>query len=609
MAFVKRKVLTLKRRGAFSSISRYVVRNKWISKQDRKLNDEYDVIIVGSGMAGFSSALSCYHNHNVQNILILEAANKIGGTTARSGGAMWFPKPIENQISIESYINYLTDNKQGSITDKRDIKWIEFFVKESYNILNEFFIKNEIFPGKIIPYSTYYKQHPLLADYIYSDKKNDIKDMIGYGHTCGIQRSSHLSRNWLHKLFVRHKDFLAKYASRDWMIFRILLNLTIIPFDVWSKNICSGLELIKFLHKACKKSNGIEIKTNQKVTSLLWAEENNNCIGVTVNNDFEFYSKYGVIFANGGYASNRQLCDKYLPIQTYTTCAVKQSMGDFIDIINDFNANSKSKKIKLRNLDKAWYAQNTLHEYISNGRNLPPFIFTIWTLHGKSMFVVNKYGQRFMNEKTSYHNKLIKYYIPNIDKDNDYKLTFLIFNEKIKLQYPLHPSSHYIHGKDIDQLTKNIEKYLDDNSSYIDNFKLDNNFATNLKNTLSKFNQMAKTGNDYQFNRGDSIYDKQLSTFIGDDIDVINNNKTMMQFERDSDLYCLILITSLLDTKGGPDTNIYSQVLYENDQVVHGLYAAGNCASTFTSNSYFGAGTTLAQALIMGYQAGKYCVK
>ena len=92
-------------------------------------------------------------------------------------------------------------------------------------------------------------------------------------------------------------------------------------------------------------------------------------------------------------------------------------------------------------------------------------------------------------------------------------------------------------------------------------------------------------------------------------MDKEDDNMTMIEFDKNSDIYCLILIPSLLDTKGGPDTNIYSQVLYENDEIVDGLFAAGNCASTFTSNLYFGAGTTLSQALIMGYQAGKYCIR
>ena len=61
-----------------------------------------------------------------------------------------------------------------------------------------------------------------------------------------------------------------------------------------------------------------------------------------------------------------------------------------------------------------------------------------------------------------------------------------------------------------------------------------------------------------------------------------------------------------MDTKGGPLTNTDSQVLFENGDPVAGLYAVGNCAATFSQSNYYGAGATLSQALVMGYQAGQH---
>ena len=430
------------------------------------MDNRYDIIIVGSGMAGLSSALSCRYHNNLNKILVLEKSNVYGGTTAKSGGMMWFPKPNNNQTnSIQSYIKYLTQNYQ-TINDKRDIEWIDFFVKESYNILQKFFVKNRIFPN-VIPLSTFYEKNPLLSDYI-NDNIHDDNLITGYGHSCGISKNEKTTSSYvlqyLSKLCLKYKDSISKYAAKDWTICRMLLFYLSLPYKNVFITTGTGADVCKYMHNACK-SNNIKMKTNHSVTGLIWDEVNGNnkCIGVIINNgENKIYSKYGVIFANGGYASNVELCDKYLSIKTYTTCAVKESTGDFINIIQDFNARSTENdvnKIKLRNLDKAWYGQNVLNDYIAKGRNLNG-MYTQFTLYGESMFVINKYGKRFMNEKCSYHNKLTKYYIPNNNVDNDYRLTFLIYDEKTRKKYSIHPSSYYIRGKDIDELANNIRKYL-----------------------------------------------------------------------------------------------------------------------------------------------------
>ncbi len=52
-------------------------------------DDEYDVVVVGSGGAGMSAALTAAHA-GLRTILIEKAAH-FGGSTARSGGGVWIP--------------------------------------------------------------------------------------------------------------------------------------------------------------------------------------------------------------------------------------------------------------------------------------------------------------------------------------------------------------------------------------------------------------------------------------------------------------------------------------------------------------------------------------
>src|SRR5260370_4221620 len=50
---------------------------------------ECDALVVGSGAAGMSAAITA--GHSGLNVLIVEKEPRFGGTTARSGGWLWIP--------------------------------------------------------------------------------------------------------------------------------------------------------------------------------------------------------------------------------------------------------------------------------------------------------------------------------------------------------------------------------------------------------------------------------------------------------------------------------------------------------------------------------------
>src|SRR4051795_9424930 len=50
---------------------------------------ECDALVVGSGCAGLSAAVTA--GHHGLNVLIVEKEPRFGGTTARSGGWLWIP--------------------------------------------------------------------------------------------------------------------------------------------------------------------------------------------------------------------------------------------------------------------------------------------------------------------------------------------------------------------------------------------------------------------------------------------------------------------------------------------------------------------------------------
>src|SRR5262245_19647352 len=52
-------------------------------------DDEYDVVVVGSGGAGMAAALAAAKQG--LSTVVIEKASHFGGSTARSGGGVWIP--------------------------------------------------------------------------------------------------------------------------------------------------------------------------------------------------------------------------------------------------------------------------------------------------------------------------------------------------------------------------------------------------------------------------------------------------------------------------------------------------------------------------------------
>src|SRR5215469_7877273 len=49
----------------------------------------FDVVVVGSGAAGMTAALTAAHNG--LSVVVIEKTGRFGGSTARSGGGVWVP--------------------------------------------------------------------------------------------------------------------------------------------------------------------------------------------------------------------------------------------------------------------------------------------------------------------------------------------------------------------------------------------------------------------------------------------------------------------------------------------------------------------------------------
>ena len=123
--------------------------------------------------------------------------------------------------------------------------------------------------------------------------------------------------------------------------------------------------------------------------------------------------------------------------------------------------------------------------------------------------------------------------------------------------------------------------------------------AENLTATVARFNEFAVRGEDPDFGRGDSAYDK----YWGDD-DNPWPNPSLGPLQS-GPFYALEVVNGAFGTNGGVATDGLARVLDVDNCPIPGLFAAGNTTENAYAAGYPGAGATLGPIMTMGYLAGR----
>jgi 3-oxosteroid 1-dehydrogenase len=528
--------------------------------------DEFDVVVVGSGMAGLSTAI-LVHDEG-KTVTVIEAADEVGGTTYKSGAGMWIPN--------NSLMRAL-----GIFEDREEC--LRYMARIAH-------------PSKFDPETERYgmgqwEWEKLTAFY---DSAADAIDAL-------IEAGA-LDVTFFPSFTERYPAMVSYHADVDMSMRGFYRHL--IPRDPDGVPRI-GWELVRQLSEAVKK-RGIEVRTGHRASALVQTESG-EVIGVsaeTSEGPVSLHARQGVVFATGGFPHNLELIDQYWRGPLYSSCAVPTAQGDFVKIGLENGA-------ELGNMRNGWLYEDLLEKAapdrvcMEGGINVPP---------GDSMIYVDSNGRRIVNEKLIYQDRAEVYWQRDADGNYPNRVLCMIYDEFLTrdprpwlfLDTFIEPKPWIIRGETLDELARNIQERLTKNEKLIGPMSLASDFAKELASTIERFNGFARQGRDDDFHRGETVteYDWNGPAREGNTL-----NPTMYPFADGGPYFCTLVCGMLLDTNGGPKTNARSQVLRADGSVIPGLYGAGNCVAAVAGDGYLSGGSTLGPAATFAYLAAKNVVQ
>lgn len=529
------------------------------------MRTETDLVVVGAGAAGYAAAITA--RRRGLSVILLEKRQEFGGTTARSGTWIWIP-------------NHRLMREEG-MEDPR-IDALKYMARLSFPDLYRP-DESDLGLGEDV--------HRLFGTF-YDNASDALDELASAGAIDPVMRRD-------------APDYFAELPEDKAPYGRVIVSRGRMRPDQ-----LTGAEWVQDLHASALKL-GVDVRLGHRVLDVLGDATGgiSGVVAITDGLETRIKARRGVVFATGGYTHNRELMSDYMPTPIRYGGASRGSEGDFLRI-------GQRVGTRMRNLGYAWLAPIPLEPVLKD-----PMSFTtnIFALRGDSMILVNKYGKRTVNEKSPYHElglNMLRWDSAKAEYP-DVRL-FMIFDQGCREHFsdwtsgnpipPLDaPDGFLVRGESLKELADALSQRLASlESEGRAGVALDQEFATNLAETVARYNEMAERGVDEDYGRGSSPIElfRNGKARPGND-----KNPAMFPFRDRGPFYALILAPGTLDTKGGPAIDVHGRVLDSKSRPIKGLYAAGNCAGFPSANAYWAGGATIGLAITFGYLAGKHAAE
>lgn len=547
----------------------------------------FDVVVVGSGAAGMSAALRAVDLG--LSVVILEATDAYGGSTAISGGVVWIPDnpqlPAKGiQDSREDAIAYLSAITGGGVDPAR----IETYVDESRRVLDYFARRSHLHLDALEEYADYYAEE--VGGKPGGRSMEPVPfDATKLGDEFRRLRRSHPQSQIMGKFGITAREAKGYLVPNLWGRLRLLWRF--VQYGLrWFKRrrfprdtkLHAGNALIGRLRLSLLDRD-VPLWLDTPVDQLV--QEDGVVVGVTATREGEAVrigANHGVVLAAGGFERNQAMRDEHAgrPVSTDWNAGNHRNQGDGITMGRALGAD-------VALMDQAWWTPVTLLP-----RSDKAWVLVVEKSLPGSIFV-NRHGARFVNEAGPYLDVGLAMYEGDAVPD-----AWMVFDATFRRNYPVGPIApgyampDRMLGK---RLMRDFLQRADTVEGLAERIGVDPDALTA---TIQRFNGMARVGVDEDFGRGEALSDR----YYADPRAGVNPSLRALETPP---FYAIRIYPGDLGTKGGLLTDPGARVLDPERRPIPGLYAAGNTSASMMGTTYPGAGGTIGPALVFGFLAAE----
>jgi len=552
------------------------------------MKSEYDVIVVGSGAAGLTAAITA--RKRGLNVVVLEKEPVFGGTTALSGGVLWIPlnhhgrkqNPSDTIEKVKTFMQAET----GAFYDEASVasfiengpKMVEFFERET--------------SMKFLP-TLYPDYHPTVAGGVDIGRSilAEPYDIRGLGKDMPRLKPPLKTITFIGMMFnssnadLKHFFRATKSLTSFLYVARRLINhLKELVLYRRAVQVTSGNALAARLAKSALDLD-IPILTSTPVTQLL--QQDGQVTGVKINGsegEQRLTARHGVVLACGGFPHDLKRIAKAYPHlrrgHEHLSPTPESNTGDGCNM-----AEQVGGVVDIRFQEPAAWMPVTKVDFGGGQFGVFPHLLDRYK---PGIIGVLSNGHRFTNESNSYHD--VGAALHRACAGMAETALWLVCDKVALGKYGLGyvkpapmpigrfiRNGYLIKGQTLEELAQNAG---------ID--------PAGLKQTVQEYNQHAVHGEDPAFGRGSTSFNRYLA-------DPENRPNPCVAPIDQGPFFAVKVLMGDLGTFDGLRTSVVGEVLRADGTPIKGLYAAGNDRASVMGGNYPGAGITHGPNMTFGY--------
>ncbi|GAB3191053.1 FAD-dependent oxidoreductase [Hydrogenophaga aquatica] len=551
-------------------------------------NFECDLIVVGSGAAGLSCAITA--KKRGLDVVVLEKEPVFGGTTALSGGVLWIPlnhhgRKQNAADTVEAVRTYMLQ-ETGSYFDEAAVqafvengpKMVEFFERET--------------AMKFIPtlYPDYHPDVPGGVD-IGRSILAEPYDIRGLGKDMPRLKLPLRTITFIGMMFNSSnadlKHFFRATKSLTSFVYvakRLANHIKELVLYRRAINVTSGNALAARLAKSALDL-GIPILTSTPAKQILM--EGDKAVGVQVageGGERRITARHGVVLACGGFPHDvKRIAQAYPHLRSggeHLSPTPVSNTGDGVAM-----AEAAGGVVDIRFKDTSAWMPVSRVVFPDGEVGVFPHLLDRYK---PGVIGVLRNGKRFTNESNSYHD--VGAAMIEACRGQKETAMWLVCDKTTLSKYGL----GYVKPAPmpIGRFIKN--GYLFEGKTLADLARATGIDAAGLEQTVREYNVHAVKGEDPAFGRGRTSFNRYLA-------DPDNRPNPCVAPVQTGPFYAVKVIMGDLGTFDGVQTSVVGEVKKRDGSVIPGLYAVGNDRASIMGGNYPGAGITHGPNMTFGF--------